>query len=270
MNAPPKPNIRTPTPTPRPDDQTLHSGRCDNAPNSHSAILTRSPKRIAQHVARSLIPRYVIRASVYFGGQQKPLCLTRRSRPLWMPGATSAGLAWPIKDHLYPVIEMKRSGPMSSLGSGFDNFLLAPIGEDNNGMVLSVLSALARLDVDPWEEAATLARLAGSTATRKLDSLIAALPDGLSARPNSGTIAARLISLLPRRVGSDVRSTVMLPVTKSPFVRYFIVYVIFTFFMLACQWLLGSPQTPAQVNSATTLSTTSSVSPQALPPSTGQ
>jgi hypothetical protein len=156
----------------------------------------------------------------------------------------------------HSVIEMKRSGPMSSLGSEFDNFLLAPIGEDNNGMVLSVLSALARLDVDPWEEAATLARLPGNTATRKLALLIAALLDGPSARPNCGTIAARLISLLPRRVGSDVPSSLTLPgigpVTKSPVVRYLIVYVIFTFFMLACQWLLGGPQAPAQVNSAAT------------------
>lgn len=159
---------------------------------------------------------------------------------------------------------MKRSGPVSSLASEFDDFLLAPIGEDNNGMLLSVLSALARLDVDPWEEAATLARLPGDTATRKLASLIAALPDGPSARPDSGTIAARLISLLPRRVASDVPSRLTLPgigpVTKSPVVRYAIFYVIFTLLALGCQWLLGSPQT-AQLNSAATLST-SSVSPQ--------
>jgi hypothetical protein len=43
---------------------------------------------------------------------------------------------------------------MSPLGSEFDDFLYASIGEDSNGVLLSVLSALARLDVDPWEEAA--------------------------------------------------------------------------------------------------------------------
>ena len=37
--------------------------------------------------------------------------------------------------------------------SEFDSFLCAPIGEERNGMLLSVLSALARLDVDPWQEA---------------------------------------------------------------------------------------------------------------------
>ena len=59
------------------------------------------------------------------------------------------------------------------------------------------------------------------------------------------------------------------PVTKSPVVRYAIFYVIFTLLALGCQWLLGSPQTPAQLNSAATLSI-SSVSPQSPPRSTGQ
>lgn len=171
------------------------------------------------------------------------------------------------------MIEMKRSGSVSSLGSEFDDFLLASIGEDNNGMLLSVLSALARLDVDPWEEAATLARLPKDSATRKLASLIAALPDGPSARPNAGTIATRLISLLPRRVVSDVPSRLTLlgisPVTKSPVIRYLIFYVIFTLFMLASQWLVGGPQAPAQQNSAAT-QPTSNVSPQSPLRSTGQ
>jgi hypothetical protein len=35
------------------------------------------------------------------------------------------------------------------IGPEFDEFLGAPISEDRNGTTLSVLSALARLDVDP-------------------------------------------------------------------------------------------------------------------------
>jgi hypothetical protein len=169
---------------------------------------------------------------------------------------------------------MKRSGLVCSLGSEFDNFLLAPIGDDNNGMQLSVLSALARLDVDPWEEAATLARLPGDTATRKLASLIAALPAEPSARPDSATIAARLIPLLPRRVGSSVPSRPTLPgvgtVTRSPLTTYLIFYVIFTLFMLACRWLVASPQASAQLDSAPTTLPARMVSPQSLPPSTGR
>ena len=45
------------------------------------------------------------------------------------------------------------------LGSEFEKFLYAAVGEDHNGMPLTVLSALARVDVDPWEEAAKLMQL---------------------------------------------------------------------------------------------------------------
>ena len=44
----------------------------------------------------------------------------------------------------------------------FDDFLYAPVGADSNEMPLSVLSALARLNVDPWEEAAELTPLCPS------------------------------------------------------------------------------------------------------------
>ena len=87
--------------------------------------------------------------------------------------------------------DMTRSASVSVVGSEFDDFLFATIGEDRNGTPLSVLSALARRDVDPWLEAAELARLPGKTSTRRLASLIAALPDGSSARLDTGTIAAR-------------------------------------------------------------------------------
>jgi hypothetical protein len=166
---------------------------------------------------------------------------------------------------------MKHSRPSSSLGSEFDDFLLAPIGDDNNGMQLSVLSALARLDVDPWEQAATLARLPADSATRKLTGMIAALPPGPSARPEPAIIAARLILLLPGRVGAEVPSRPASPsvgtVTRFPTFTYLILYAIFMLLMLSMRWLAASPQAPTQLDSgasqpAHTVSTPSS------PPST--
>jgi hypothetical protein len=70
--------------------------------------------------------------------------------------------------------------------STFETFLVASIGEDSadNGMQLSVLSALARQNLDPWEEAAHLACLPNETAIQKLAALIAALPKGRSTRPD--------------------------------------------------------------------------------------
>ena len=89
----------------------------------------------------------------------------------------------------------------------FDNFLYAPIGADRNEMPLSVLSALARLDVDPWEEAAELSELSKETATQRLASLIARLPGGRWTPTDTRAIAHRLIELLPRLGSSEVPLT---------------------------------------------------------------
>jgi hypothetical protein len=97
-----------------------------------------------------------------------------------------------------PMAKMTHAALASLLGPEFDDFLYASIEEDN-GKLLSVLSALARLDVDPWRETAKLARLPEEAATQRLAALIAALPDESSAHRPVRTIAARLIALLPRR-----------------------------------------------------------------------
>jgi hypothetical protein len=180
---------------------------------------------------------------------------------------------------------MKRAGPVFSVGSEFDDFLLAGVGDDHTGMQLSVLSALARLNVDPWEEAAALARLPQESAMQKLASLLAALPAGPTARADSRTIAARLIPLLPRRAPPGAppparspgpqaptqarsQATAQAPThspTHSPILTYLILYGVFTLFMLAVQWLMSAPQAPAAVNSAPAAPVSSS-SPQPLPP----
>src|SRR5208283_4470219 len=86
------------------------------------------------------------------------------------------------------------------IGPEFDEFLGAPIGEDRNGTTLSVLSALARLDVDPWREATSLARMPREAAAERLTALIDALPR----EPAS---AADLIALLPKGQTPNVRSS---------------------------------------------------------------
>jgi hypothetical protein len=101
--------------------------------------------------------------------------------------------------------EIKARGPTPRLGSEFNAFLFSPIGDDRNGMQLSVVSLLARRDLDPWQEAASLAAMPADAATRRLESLIRALPDQSLTLPDSGAIASRLIALLPRRTDSDIR-----------------------------------------------------------------
>lgn len=84
------------------------------------------------------------------------------------------------------------------LGRDFDRFLFASIGEDRNGTALSVLSALAQVDVDPWQETVSLARMPCEAARERLTTLIAAAPIDLATGPSAATTAARLIALLPR------------------------------------------------------------------------
>lgn len=43
--------------------------------------------------------------------------------------------------------------------SEFNEFLFAVVGEERGGQQLTVLSALARLGLDPWGEAARLSKL---------------------------------------------------------------------------------------------------------------
>jgi len=87
----------------------------------------------------------------------------------------------------------------SLLRSEFNEFLYAPIGEEGNDTLLTVLSALARLGLDPWQESARLALLSREKATQSLAAMIANLPNGRWAQSDVGAIASRLIALLPAK-----------------------------------------------------------------------
>jgi hypothetical protein len=87
----------------------------------------------------------------------------------------------------------------SLLNSEFNDFLYAEVGEEGNGMQLSVVSALTRLGIDPWLEAARLSDLPKELAATTLSGLIARLPVGHWDPSDTRGIAARLIDLLPER-----------------------------------------------------------------------
>jgi hypothetical protein len=102
---------------------------------------------------------------------------------------------------------------LQPLGSRFDRFLYAPVGADRHGGMLSVVSALARLGVDPWDHAAMLARLPMDSAARLLSALLAKLPAGIDEAQDPLPLATHLVSLLPREVdaGKPVPATVGYP-----------------------------------------------------------
>jgi hypothetical protein len=137
------------------------------------------------------------------------------------------------------------------LGSEFADFLYAPIGPDRNGMPLSMLSALARQDVDPWEEAAKLTQLPEQEAVSQLVSLLGAFPHAMLACPDPATLATRLIALLPRR-GDHVLPGLNLfdqadPAKHSEVVSSLSFALIFMVLTLFSIWLIGSPQTSGQL-----------------------
>ena len=101
-------------------------------------------------------------------------------------------------------IVMTPAASVSFFRPEFDAFLYASIGAAKDDMPLSVLSALARLNVDPWEEAAELSELGKIPAAQRLAALIAQLPGGRWTQADSKTIADRLIQLLPRRDAARV------------------------------------------------------------------
>ncbi len=85
-----------------------------------------------------------------------------------------------------------------SLGhSEYNAFLFASVGEEKIGMPLTVLTALTRLDVDPWLEAARLADLSKEAALQAFTATIARLPEGDWKASDAGAIAARLLNWLP-------------------------------------------------------------------------
>jgi hypothetical protein len=87
----------------------------------------------------------------------------------------------------------------------FDAFLFASVGEEVDGVPLSVLSALARLGLDPREEAARLARLTREAAVDQLAKMIARLYDQRWSASEVWRIASGLVERLPTIGGTAAK-----------------------------------------------------------------
>ena len=85
---------------------------------------------------------------------------------------------------------------LSRLQSQYDAFLFASLCEDDE-MTLSVLSVLARQDVDPWDEAVRLTQLSREQAINSLASKIWKLNSERWSPSEASVLAVRLIELLP-------------------------------------------------------------------------
>lgn len=90
--------------------------------------------------------------------------------------------------------------------SEFNNFLFAYVGEEKSGLQLTVLSALARLGLDPWAEAARLSDLPKEAATAALTDTMSGLPEGDWKAANLPAVAGRLVGFLPKRSASSLKA----------------------------------------------------------------
>ncbi len=79
----------------------------------------------------------------------------------------------------------------------FERFLYAPLGEDRNGYVVTVLSALARLGLDPWNETTELVKLGREAAGARLGLLLSRFRDVPALGRDHGAVAQQLSLLLP-------------------------------------------------------------------------
>jgi hypothetical protein len=106
---------------------------------------------------------------------------------------------------------VSRTDHVALQNSDLNAFLYADLGTEQNGSTLTMLSVLARLDQDPWVEAARWARLPKAAAVDGLVSII----DGIGLAPQTASstraAAARLVLLLPAAEWRPSLATASLP-----------------------------------------------------------
>jgi hypothetical protein len=97
---------------------------------------------------------------------------------------------------------------LSKLDPRFDRFLYAPLCQRDESTV-SVLSALARQNIDPWDFADCLARLPKAQAVKSFASVMEE-SNGTGLSPSEANeVAVRLIEYLPSQRNSSLASASM-------------------------------------------------------------
>ncbi|HEY1899469.1 MAG TPA: hypothetical protein VGG49_06740 [Steroidobacteraceae bacterium] len=137
----------------------------------------------------------------------------------------------------------------SSVGSEFDKFLFTPIGEDRNGLPLTVVSLLARMNLDPWQEAGTLAALPAEAAASRLASSLDTLTDPSLRQANPETAVLRLLALLPRQAAVMQTPAASIDTVAGRALKTHlgtIVFIISAIILLGAQILVAHRYTPPQ------------------------
>ena len=114
-----------------------------------------------------------------------------------------------------------KSGLSATSTTSLEQFVYADVAPEPNGMSLSVLSALARRGLDPWQEARRLAELPAPAAVERLAKTLVGLPLMRSSLDDATAIAGRcgrpvaagsrngVPGVLPRGASLDCRGAEM-------------------------------------------------------------
>ncbi|MCH8467338.1 MAG: hypothetical protein LAT78_12335 [Roseinatronobacter sp.] len=135
---------------------------------------------------------------------------------------------------------MSRMDHFRQGGTPFDGFLYADLGQDDDGNTVSVLSALARLGRDPWDEAAELSVLSNAAAQTRLEQLLSRFADVPEDNRNPRATIPRLVALLPAAFSPTIGAGSLLKTrAKLPGVGPLIAVVMVALFLVQ-RFLLGS------------------------------
>jgi hypothetical protein len=139
----------------------------------------------------------------------------------------------------------------STLNARYEEFLFAQVCEETNGMRLSVLSALARMNVDPWEEATRLAAMPKAIAEKTLLSILDLVSGKSWKSPEAAAVVARLVRLLPQ---ADEAAPLAATGTAKALAQHKSYWWVWVGFALTISFMTQHQATTATTNAITTKS----------------
>lgn len=138
---------------------------------------------------------------------------------------------------------MSRMDYLRQGGTPFDGFLYADLGQDRAGNTVSVLSALARLGLDPWDEAADLSAMSSEGARSRLGGVLTRFYDVPSLGRDPGATIPRLVDLLPNAPDRKTAQGSALPAGAKALGFGPILAVLLVVLFLVQTFILGSDGT---------------------------
>jgi hypothetical protein len=125
---------------------------------------------------------------------------------------------------------------LHGLDPQFDRFLYAPLCERDE-MTVSVLSALTRQNIDPWQLAARLSQLPKAQAVKTLTPIVQESDSGRWSPSEANATAVRLIGLLPSQNNCSPA-----PPSRENVKGYLMIWVLHGIFWGILALYAGNPQ----------------------------